>query len=167
MTFTEMRSGEVGLDEAEIDIDALLDRVASSFAPLARARDKDLSRGPRLDGGLARADEPKLELAISCLVSNVLLHGGPTARVEAVRDDEGRIMIAVQDSGSGIRKEDHLRALAAFSRPGALHTRAADGMGLGLPLARRLIELHGGGLELEPQDNGFFALATLPASRSS
>ena len=165
LAFTELRSGEMALDEAEVDVDALLDGVARSFAGLARARGKRLVRGPRR-AGRVRADDAKLELAVACLVSNVVLHGGAHATLDASRSPGGGVVIEVSDDGAGIEPAAAEAAFRAFSHAGPLTTRAADGLGLGLPVTRRLAALHGGAVSLDREGDLFRARIELPPHRS-
>lgn len=165
LAFTEMRSGEVMMNEGRVDVDALVDGVAASFAALAGTRGKRLVRGPGL-AGLARADAAKLELAAACLTSNMVLHGGREATLDASRAEDGRVVIEACDDGAGIEPEAAEAAFRAFAHAGALHTRAADGLGLGLPLTRRLAALHGGEVAVERRGRGFSARIELPAHRS-
>jgi signal transduction histidine kinase len=165
LTFTQLRSGEMTLDEGESDLDAVLDRVAASFGSLARSRSKALERGAG-GAGRVRADEAKIELAAACLVSNAVMHGGAEAEMSAWRRPGGGIVIEVSDDGRGIDPETHVMAFRAFAPLGDVHARPADGIGLGLPLARRLVELHGGSLSLVRSGERFLARIELPAFRS-
>ncbi len=165
LAFTELRSGEMALDEAEVDFDVLLDRVVASFAPLAGARGKSIARGPGRVGG-ALVDAAKLELAVACLMSNVVMHGGSDAGVSAWRRPGGGIVIEVADDGEGMAPEAETTAFRAFSHAGPVTTRAADGLGLGLPMTRRLVALHGGEVSLLRAGERFAARIELPAHRS-
>ena len=165
LAFTQMRSGEMGLDEGEIDLDAMLDGVAASFEALARARGKRLSRGER-GAGRVRGDAAKLELAAACLVSNLVMHGGAEAALGARRGPEGGVVIEARDDGRGVAPEAAEAAFRAFSHAGALTTRRADGLGLGLPMTRRLAALHGGEVALSREGGGFAARIVLPPHRS-
>ena len=164
LAFTELRSGEMRLDEAEADLDALLDRVAASFAPLAGARGKHIARAPGRVGG-ALVDAAKLELAVACLMSNVVMHGGSDAGVSAWRRPGGGIVIEVADDGHGMAPEA-AAAARAFCHAGEVTTRAADGLGLGLPMTRKLVALHGGEVSLVRGGERFAARIELPAHRS-
>jgi signal transduction histidine kinase len=62
--------------------------------------------------------------------------------------------IAVQDSGVGIRPEDHPKLFREFTQLGTTQAQHHEGTGLGLALTRRLVELHGGRIWAESAGEG-------------
>jgi NtrC-family two-component system sensor histidine kinase KinB len=94
-----------------------------------------------------RVDRERIELVLSNLVSNALKHTprGGSVEVTAV-EGEGTVRFEVKDTGSGIAPEYHDRIFEKFFRvPGA----PAGGVGLGLYLAREIVEAHGGRIGVE------------------
>ncbi|HSD29070.1 MAG TPA: ATP-binding protein, partial [Vicinamibacteria bacterium] len=92
-------------------------------------------------------DRERIELVLSNLVSNALRHTprGGSVEVAAV-EGQGRLRFEVRDTGPGIAREYHARIFEKFFRvPGA----AAGGVGLGLYLAREIVEAHGGRIGVE------------------
>jgi two-component system, cell cycle sensor histidine kinase PleC len=73
----------------------------------------------------------------------------------------------VTDTGIGMRAEDILIALEPFREIDGSLTRLHNGTGFGLPLAKRLTELHGGTLEIESAPGGTCVRIMLPATRLS
>ena len=63
----------------------------------------------------------------------------------------GQLMIEVSDTGIGISRDDYEKVFAIFGQAENIFTRSHDGAGLGLPISRRLVELHSGTLELESE----------------
>ena len=87
--------------------------------------------------------------------------------IAAARRPDGGIEVTVSDSGIGIRPEDIQRALEPFAQVGEDEQRRAEGTGLGLPLARSIMELHGGSLELKSEPGrGTDAIIVFPPHRS-
>lgn len=163
--FTELRSGDISLSEEETDVAALLQRVAASLETLMQARGKTLSVTVEDCAVLVVTDRAKLELALTCLLDNVLAHGGTRADVTLRVDPDDGVTVTLTDDGPGI-SEDRIDAIwSAFGIGADLHTRTADGMGLGLPLTRRIVELHGGSVQLDSSGAGLTALLRLPAWR--
>lgn len=91
-----------------------------------------------------KSDPALLEIVLRQLVSNGLKHGGGAVRVSAEQRD-GAVEVAVADSGAGIAPEDHQRIFEEFTR---MEDARADGLGLGLTIARRLAALLGHNVEV-------------------
>jgi two-component system, NtrC family, sensor histidine kinase KinB len=94
-----------------------------------------------------RIDRERIELVLSNLVENALKHTPRGGRVEASAvEGEGSVRFEVKDTGPGVPPEYHERIFEKFFRvPGA----PAGGVGLGLYLAREIVEAHGGRIGLE------------------
>jgi signal transduction histidine kinase len=108
-------------------------------------------------------DERKLRQVFYNLVSNAVkftLDGGAVRlkvrwdQGEPLSDQAGRIRISVADTGIGIKKGDLERIFEPFEQVDSSITRKYQGTGLGLPLARRFVELHGGKLWAESEGEG-------------
>jgi signal transduction histidine kinase len=109
-------------------------------------------------------DRAALAGALRRLLRNALVYGPRQAKVVVdVGTRAGWHEVAVSDSGVGIPPERHGEALEPFSR--ALHPeeRRRDGVGLGLAVARELVELLGGEVVLRDNQPGLTALIRLPA----
>lgn len=165
LAFTELSSGEITLGEGQVSIDAVLDRVVAKFQKMARMQGKSLARDGAPTGIVLRGDGARLDLALACLVSNFVSHGGGRCAVSAARLADGTVAIRVRDDGPGIEPEYQARIWQAFGVGQDVHSRRADGIGLGLPLTRRIVELHGGELDLLRGDDGMTALLRLPVWR--
>jgi len=148
--FATLGPGDPRLHAAALDPDALAQEVVDEQASAARDGHLHL-RVLRSGGGPVTADPRKLRQALANLVSNAVKfspHGGEVL-VEVVRD-AGHLRWAVYDQGPGIPQGE---AEAVFeplraARRGADEARA-PGSGLGLPVARRIAEAHGGRVFLE------------------
>ncbi|WP_306466085.1 sensor histidine kinase [Corallococcus exiguus] len=100
---------------------------------------------------LVRADPSRLEQVLNNLVSNALKYSPSGSRVEvAVRGDGDHVVLAVADQGIGMSPEELQGLFIPFQRAGNAKQRA-PGVGLGLSVSRRIIEAHGGRIEVESQ----------------
>lgn len=165
LTFSELRSGEMTLDESRFSVGDMVNEAVADFAPLAGNRGKNLAWTSGSANPTVKADQVKLRLALSNLLSNALLHGGRRAAVDTGLSPEGHLIINIYDDGSGI---DPGRLEAIFRPFGVgkdIRTRDVDGVGLGLPLTQRLVELHGGMLQLSNAEGDFAARILLPSWR--
>ena len=163
ISFTELGSGEMTLDEAELDLRELAGRLVTEHRVLAKAGSKRIALRP---GGpvRVRADAAKIELALANMLANALAHGGDETVVTVVRGAHGAFA-EVADDGPGIAPRDELRIWEAFAVGGGAKSRRADGIGLGLPLTRRIADLHGGDLTLSSGADGLRAAIHLPLWR--
>src|SRR5690606_15714189 len=96
------------------------------------------------------ADETRLKQIIINLLTNAVKFTpeGGEVRLEANALPDRRLEITVRDSGIGMRPEDIPRALEPFRQIANAYTKIKEGTGLGLPLVRKLVELHDGELKI-------------------
>ena len=163
---------EAGLMELELSEFALRAALESGLTMQAERATRD---GVGLDLRLepdeitVRADERKLRQVVFNLLSNAVKFTPPGGRVavSALMTD-GVIEVAVSDSGPGIAPDDQGLIFEEFRQVRGDSGPAHEGTGLGLPLARKLIELHGGRLWVESvQGMGSTFRFTLPANPPS
>jgi signal transduction histidine kinase len=115
------------------------------------------------------ADELRLEQVLLNLVSNAVKFTpkGGEVMVSALLADTGAIEITVADTGIGMAAEDIPRALQPFGQIDNTLARPHGGTGLGLPLALRLVELHGGTMTIDSTlGRGTAVTLTLPPERT-
>ena len=97
----------------------------------------------------AACDLRHLGAALQELLANAIAHSPPGGRVELTVARDGDFAgVLIRDGGPGIAPESLARCLEPFAQGADPMTRSLEGLGLGLPLARRIVELHGGRLEL-------------------
>ena len=101
------------------------------------------------------------------LLSNAVKFTPPGGRIAIGAKETGEgVAIAVSDTGIGMREEDIPIALSRFGQIDATLARKFEGTGLGLPLAKQMVELHGGALTIESALGvGTTVTVTLPRER--
>ena len=113
--------------------------------------------------------DPRLiRQALLNIISNAtkFSHPGGSVVVQARRDQDGGVVIIVLDSGIGMTAEEIAIALTPFGQAESSWQRRFEGTGLGLPLAKKFIELHGGALVIESTPSeGTAVTITLPRVR--
>jgi signal transduction histidine kinase len=149
--FASLEAGRAPILLVEVDPDRLVDDIVAELGPAIKEARLHVTT-VRAGGDPILADPRKLRQAVSNLVSNAVKfspHGGEVL-VEVVRD-ERRIRFAVYDQGPGIRAGESERIFEplyhAASRGG--EDARLPGTGLGLPVARRIAEAHGGRITVE------------------
>ena len=99
---------------------------------------------------LVTGDAFRLQQVIGALVHNALAYTDVTARLDlAARPEPGRVMVTVADTGPGLDAEAAARVFDRFVRGETSRSRRSGGAGLGLSIARAIVEAHGGSLTLE------------------
>jgi PAS domain S-box-containing protein len=143
-------SGKLQLDRQPVDLGAA---VAETVRELqARARKRGQSVVVSVERGVVvEADPVRLAQIVSNLVDNALKYSGRGARCEvSVRREGGDAVLVVRDQGRGIAADDIERIFEPFYQAGGDGGAAGrGGLGLGLALVRRLVELHGGSVRAE------------------
>jgi len=117
---------------------------------------------------LVLADERSMKQVLLNLLTNAVKFTpeGGTVTVRADCSADGEVRLSVADTGIGMSKEDLPRAMESFGQVDSDLSRRYEGTGLGLPLAKRLVEMHDGRFEIESEpDRGTVVTVILPASR--
>lgn len=115
-----------------------------------------------------RGDEVRLKQILLNLLSNAVKFTpqGGKVTVEAQMDSAGCLVIKISDNGIGMSEEEISIALTPFGQVGSVLTRQHQGTGLGLPLTKSLVDLHGGTLNIESlKGSGTIITVKLPAER--
>jgi two-component system OmpR family sensor kinase/two-component system sensor histidine kinase BaeS len=102
-----------------------------------------------------RMDVQRIGRVLNNLLSNALQHTPPggSVQVRAYRQ-ERRVRVEVVDSGEGVRPEDLSNVFERFYRGEKSRSRSTGGAGLGLAIARGIVEAHGGRIGVENGDQG-------------
>jgi signal transduction histidine kinase len=146
LDFAKVDAGKLILAEEEIEVATLIGSCVYMVEPQATAASLRLNTRVAPDVGSVRGDERRLKQVLLNLLSNAIKftpEGGEVA-LEAEMDDDGCLVVEVRDSGIGIAEADIARVLQPFAQVDNSHNRSTDGTGLGLPLTKHLVELHGG-----------------------
>lgn len=165
---SEAEAGHAPLREAEIDLAQL---VRESVAVMGDAADKaKLALGCTGTDApmIVKADAQKLKQILFNLLSNAVKFTPEQGRVDVMlkTDTSGRPTVVIADTGIGMPPNLAPHAAAPFGTSGETTSHGRHGAGLGLPLARQLIELHDGALEIESEPHqGTTVTISLPASR--
>lgn len=133
----------------EVDLVALASGAAEDTEALARERGVEVSLSVPSRGGRAlRLDEDPVRLALRNLLENAVRFNRPGGRVElAVSFADTAARVRIEDDGIGMSPATLDHALEGFFQEEHFLTRREDGMGIGLAVARRVIEAHGGRLD--------------------
>ena len=172
LDLSKIEAGKMELTEDLVDVAQLIadcvtlvrDAAARGSIELAVDRDQSLP--------VVFADERKIKQILINLLSNAIkfTESGGSVEIVAAVAASGGLEISVRDSGVGIKPEDIAKVMEPFGQlqlQGSIES-GQPGTGLGLPLSRKLAELHGGTLEIESAPGrGTTVLLSLPPERVS
>lgn len=168
LDLSKVESGSDELHEESIEFPVLVQTVVRLVRQRAESNSIRLELNLPADLPLLLADERKLKQILVNLLSNAIKFTEPGGQVTLkawFRADSGFICQVV-DTGIGMRPEDIPKALSRFGQIDGDLNRKYEGTGLGLPLSKSLVELHGGYLDLQSEVGvGTTATVRLPASR--
>lgn len=146
-------SQELKVANRAIELAPIVEQVVSAVAPLAlRERQVTVSLEPIPVGIWAVGDSDRLAQVLTNLVRNAINYT-PEGGVVSIRVSGGtdRVQIAVSDTGLGISADDLEHVFERFYRTDSSRTRDTGGFGLGLSIARELVEAMGGSLSATSQ----------------
>jgi signal transduction histidine kinase len=167
LDLTRLDAGVTELDEEKINVADLIGPVLRMMQ--AQAAESDVAIDRRIEPRLPRilADKRRVHQVLINLVSNAIKFtpSGGNVRVSVFRAG-AEMAVSITDTGIGIAPEDIPKAFERFRQIDSALSRKYEGSGLGLPLARQLMELHGGRLVLESRlHQGTTVTVYFPAER--
>jgi len=156
LDLSKIRAGKMETHFGEFSMRNLISGCIKAVTPLAAKKGQDLEA--RIEEGslMINADEIKVKQILLNLLSNAIkfTHHGGSIAVEAhssTLDEQPAIEVSVIDTGIGIKQEDLPKVFEEFKQADSSYTRQYPGTGLGLPIAKRFVEMHGGQIKVESQ----------------
>ncbi len=139
-------AGETRMVVGDVDLVQLLPEAAKGFEGV-------LDLEGTVDCAVVRGDAERLRQAVVVLLDNARRHGGKhiVARVDHAPNG---FRVAVEDDGPGMSDDEKASAFERYFRGSNASDRYAEGVGLGLPIARAVVEAHGGEVSLEDREGG-------------
>ncbi|MEN8197686.1 MAG: HAMP domain-containing sensor histidine kinase, partial [Pseudomonadota bacterium] len=168
LDISRIEAGRLELDEQAVVIGDEIDKALRQLEEEARGADVKLASDIEQDLPLLLGDAHKIQQIVINLVGNAVRYMPDSGKVtvQASRQAEGGIVLKVEDDGAGMSAEDVERVISPFVRLSNPMVRAHDGTGLGLPLVKALVELHGGQFTLTSKiGKGTTGTAIFPKSR--
>jgi signal transduction histidine kinase len=153
---TNLNYLEAGLSELKqenIVVQDLVEDIAREWGPLAAAKQQTLTLNVPPSTIFIRGDRSKIDLALSNVMNNAVKFTPENGHIALqVIPHTGRVEIAVVDDGVGIPKEELGRVFERFYQVEDHLTRHHGGLGLGLAIAKEVVEQHGGRIWAESGD---------------
>ena len=170
LDIARIEAGRVELKEARIDLKRMIEECARMLR--GRVSEAGLKLETSYDNASSWCigDERLLRQVLLNLTSNAIKFtpSGGRVRIQVGRKVGGELTLAVQDTGIGMTAEEAAVALRPFGQVQGAFVRSRDGVGLGLPLAKSFVELHGGVLQVDSAPGrGTTVMVNLPPWRAA
>jgi len=167
LDMAKVEAGKMKLSLSSLPMKTLLNDISMLVADMVSKKKIEMSL--EIAEGLPNieADELKVKEIIYNLFSNAVKftpEGGKIGMRASARKADSEIEVVVWDTGVGIAPENMEKIFEGFFRVDTPYSRVTEGTGLGLPLSKKLVELHGGKLFVESEglDRGTLVRFTLP-----
>ncbi len=169
LDLSKIEAGTFQLSEDEFAIGTLVDSAINMALPTASIKKVEISRSKDVPDYHLVVDRIRLKQSLVGLIENAVKFSNPgqTVRVGWQQAGDGGLKIVIADDGVGMNEIEIQRALMPFERAAESgNTIDAHGAGLGLPLAKALMEMHGGSLLIESRSQkGTVVSMCFPAGR--
>jgi PAS domain S-box-containing protein len=140
--------GRIELRKEAVDVAAVLSRTVEAVRPLIEERRHELTLSLPAAALRVEADPTRLEQVLTNLLNNAAKYTDPGGHIELTAERTGdEVVIRVGDTGIGIAPEMLPRIFDLFVQAERRLDRAQGGIGIGLTLVKKLVELHGGRIE--------------------
>ncbi|HDH28081.1 MAG TPA: PAS domain-containing protein [Euryarchaeota archaeon] len=150
ITVSEIQKGRFRLNRRETDMRAIINKAL--FDNIAQIREKQIEIDLTIDDNLPmiEVDEESMERVVSNIVDNAVKFNGPGGRISisALRSN-GSIKVCVRDTGVGIPRGHFKDIFKRFFQADSSSTRCYGGTGMGLAVAKEVIESHGGRINVK------------------
>jgi signal transduction histidine kinase len=157
-----INQGKIVLQLAPVDMRAVVDQAVETCRPLIESRKHVLVIRVKDEPVRVRGDMIRLAQVVTNLLTNAANYTPPGGRIEldldTHGDDPSEAVVSVKDNGIGIRPEMVARIFEPYQQVSQTRERATGGLGLGLTVCKRLMEMHGGRVDAYSDGPGQGAL---------
>jgi two-component system cell cycle sensor histidine kinase PleC len=169
LDISKIQSGKYTLDSREVSLEDIINVCINSFRLMSAEAGITIEPSMAYDLPMARGDSVKLRQVFTNIISNAIKFTprGGVIKIEGLRTKNGGVGVLVRDTGVGMTAEEISVALTPFGQVDSGRARWREGTGLGLPIAKALVELHGGQIEIRSKKNEGTEVAIYLPSRNS
>jgi len=168
LDLAKIEAGKVELLESVVDLRELVTATATLHLPMSRAAGITVSHAMPDQPVVMRVDELRIKQALVNVLSNAIKFTpmGGAVTFDLSEEPSGAVRLSISDTGIGIAPEHINRVLEPFEQVEDAYARRQGGVGLGLALTRKFIELHGGTTTIQSAlSQGTTVTLQLPAER--
>jgi signal transduction histidine kinase len=145
-------TGNTRLDKKAVDLDKLVGEVCLDAQTLGQAKSITIAFHPQVSRAVVHGDDGRLRQLFLILLDNAIHYSKPGSQVGVHMVSSAReVSVKVLDSGIGVQPEDLGQIFERYYRGESAATLHAEGLGLGLPVAKAIVEAHDGEIWAESQ----------------
>jgi signal transduction histidine kinase len=165
VNLNHLETGSVELNWSKFDLGTLIQEAIERQQEFALARSLEISTSMPVAPLSVRADREKIDIVLNNLLNNAIKFTPPGGHIQVtMRPQTGAVAVSVIDTGIGIPADELKHIFERFHQVASHLTRREGGMGLGLPIAQGIVELHSGRIWAESvKGRGSRFTFTLPA----
>lgn len=151
LDITRIANGKLALSLTQVNLGRIAQEIVSSLRPSAEANQQTLVLDPECLPALdVEADEARIRQIMTNLINNAIKYAGSGTRISVCISAESEdAIISVSDNGNGIEPGNLEAIFNRFTQVDRHVERRQGGLGIGLALVRRLVELHGGSVHAQ------------------
>lgn len=156
LDISAIESGSISLEKDDEDISELIERVVSLNRPTAGKKNISLITKLPDKPITKKVDAHKFQQVLDNVVSNAIKYSESETEVEVgiKEGDENALIIYVEDQGQGIPEDDLEDLFVPFAKISSEPTAGEKSTGLGLAIAKKIVEAHGGDIQVESEVGG-------------
>src|SRR5690606_34714325 len=157
-------AGKVILRQSEVDINELMSDILKEAARVAAERHQQVRFKAAAEPAIAWVDKDTIRMVLENIVDNASKYSGEETTIQATVLASGKtVKVKIADQGVGIDEKDRSKLFEKFSRIHNPLSMQAGGSGLGLYWAKKIVDLHGGGIEVKSETGkGTTFIVSLP-----
>ena len=170
LDITRIEGDRFTLEYTEFKLEGLVEQIVQDLRAVAQAKNVELVFNKlATEFPMAKLDQEKIQMSVSNLVDNAIKYTNGGGKVTVSIDLKGGVfIIKVSDSGIGIPKDQLYRLFTKFFRSSNAVSLHTDGSGLGLYIAKTIVEKHGGIISVDSEESkGTTFTINLPAIKST
>lgn len=153
LSMTALERGEIPIQKTELDLHELIHNALKYISIQIENKQGDLKLNLGADKFVVMGDKAHLTNALCNLIDNAIKYSksNPKLSIQTYNSDQ-KIIVIVSDKGIGIKKEYQKKIFDKFFRVPTGNVHDVKGFGLGLAYIKKIVELHGGTIELESEE---------------
>jgi two-component system phosphate regulon sensor histidine kinase PhoR len=148
---SRIETGKAELNLEPVNLNNLVEEVTAQLSPQAERQQLAVVRELAADLPLVPADKARLRQVVLNLLHNAIKFTGPGGKITVTTRKQGNsVTVAIADTGRGIAREDLPHVFERFYKGDK--ARAGEGTGMGLAIAKHIVEAHGGNIQVESEE---------------